>query len=527
MQRRLITKVEGSKPRYSQRMRDVENRRRSSRKRLENKRRLDESLSEFQLTDFACPLNLINGRYSSADLHIVLQQRSNCSIQIETLFDRIVCINLDRRPDRWSSFQEHIASIDWPFTEAERFSATDGAKVNPPAWFKAGGGAWGCLQSHIRILEQSLQDGIQSLLILEDDAVFAESFHSDVLKFFNTVPSDWDGVMLGGQHLKQPEFVSDGVVRIRNGNRTHAHALRGRFIEAVYQHLTDWPSHSQRPKQHVDHRMGVMHESGKFNVYAPNPWLVSQAAGFSNINGQRLPERDWQGSVLPRSSNTDARRTAELNNVTAVAVMGPYRSGTSCVAGILQQLGVHMGERLGQPNKNNPSGFFEAQWLAQQCRRMYDEPALASLAPEPDRIDLLRQWATDQRRIAHWKQTIVGAKHPLFCMMGDDLLKAWGENTKFIAVYRPFDESLASLNRTGWWDVATRKSCLQHLWDARDEFLSRTDHLHVDFHDLKEDPRSVVDRVIEYLKINPTHKRISNAVGTVRRDESAVFVSAG
>lgn len=59
-------------------------------------------------------------------------------------FDRVVCINLDRRGDRWHRFQDNVASAGWPFVEIERFSAVDGHKVPSPGWWRAGGGAWGC-----------------------------------------------------------------------------------------------------------------------------------------------------------------------------------------------------------------------------------------------------------------------------------------------------------------------------------------------------------------------------------------------
>ncbi|WP_172683368.1 glycosyltransferase family 25 protein, partial [Verrucomicrobium spinosum] len=33
-------------------------------------------------------------------------------------------------------------------------------------------GAWGCLLSHARVLAEAIADGIENVLILEDDVVF-------------------------------------------------------------------------------------------------------------------------------------------------------------------------------------------------------------------------------------------------------------------------------------------------------------------------------------------------------------------
>jgi len=206
---------------------------------------------------------------------------------LPTFFDRVVCINLDHRGDRWARFQGNVINSSWPFTSVERFSAVDGKKVPPPFWWRAGAGAWGCFQSHIRILEQALHDEINSILILEDDAVLPQGFSDLVAKFLMKVPKNWDGIMFGGQHLRKPESVADGVMRVRNSNRTHAHALQGRYIQAAYQHLCDYPTHIQTPGHHVDHRLGVLHQGGQFHVYAPSPWLVGQRDGRGARQGWR------------------------------------------------------------------------------------------------------------------------------------------------------------------------------------------------------------------------------------------------
>ncbi|MBI1389927.1 MAG: hypothetical protein GC154_15915 [bacterium] len=250
-------------------------------------------------------------------------------MDVKHFFDHVVCINLDRRGDRWRRFQENVASAGWPFVEIERFSAVDGHKVPSPGWWRAGGGAWGCHQSHVRILQQAIQDGMQSLLILEDDAVLPQRFPEVIEAFLSRVPADWDAIMLGGQHLRPPEIVDEGtpeIVQVRNGNRTHAHALRGNYIKDAYRHLCNYPEHAQRPRFHVDHRLGMLHESGKYKVYAPDPWMIGQANGRSDIAGDECSLRFWSGDPRnprnpgdPRNpiglSPTDEQRAAAIPHV--------------------------------------------------------------------------------------------------------------------------------------------------------------------------------------------------------------------
>jgi hypothetical protein len=94
------------------------------------------------------------------------------------------------------------------------------------------------------------------VLILEDDAVLPQRFPEVVEEFLAKVPGEWDGIMLGGQHLRPPDIVDNGVVKVRNGNRTHAHALRGNYIKEVLPGLP-WVQ-VQSPTVEVDRRLEVL-----------------------------------------------------------------------------------------------------------------------------------------------------------------------------------------------------------------------------------------------------------------------------
>jgi hypothetical protein len=183
-------------------------------------------------------------------------------------FDRVVCVSLDRRPERWARFEKNVASISWPFLPVQRFRAIDGLVVPPPVGWVSGPGAWGCMQSHRRILEEAIQDNLSTLLVLEDDAFFPRDFADSVSEFLSSVPADWDCLMLGGQHLhvdrKPPVPVAPGVLRCTNCQRTHAYALKKEAMLALYQR---WHSWTPKTTGHCDHIMGPFMASRK--TYAP------------------------------------------------------------------------------------------------------------------------------------------------------------------------------------------------------------------------------------------------------------------
>jgi hypothetical protein len=189
------------------------------------------------------------------------------------IFDRVVVVNLKRRPDRLESFRAQLEKHGWPFKEPDVFEAVDGYAVSPPPdWLPRHRGAWGCLQSHRQILERAMADGVKSLLVLEDDLCI----RGGVEEFFEKVPGDWDQLMLGGQHMQKPPQVSQGVVRCLNTQRTHAYAVRGRFINDLY---ATW--HTIVTPVHCDHIMGPM--QSRYKVYAPEPFLFGQAEGASDV----------------------------------------------------------------------------------------------------------------------------------------------------------------------------------------------------------------------------------------------------
>ncbi len=220
------------------------------------------------------------------------------------MFDRVVCVNMKRHADRWERFVRDLPN-PWPFGRPQRFDAVDGRATGCPDWFPGGVGAFGCYRSHLRTLEDALCDGIETLLVLEDDAIFVDDFAQKVGAFIEEAPTDWHQLYFGGQHLslrqQPPELISDNVLRCHNVNRTHCYAMRREFMQAAYHELCRPPREPQVQQEfHVDWRFGAMHLSGKWNVYAPTRWLVGQSAGVSSIIGPGKPTTEsWWHPQIP------------------------------------------------------------------------------------------------------------------------------------------------------------------------------------------------------------------------------------
>ncbi len=328
-------------------------------------------------------------------------------------FDRVVCINLRRRQDRWVSFQAQLAEHGWPFREVERFDAVDGNKVGVPVGWTQGGGTWGCLMSHRIVLQQAMMDDVGSLLVLEDDLCMrtldeAEgglTFAEQCERFLATVPSDWDQLMLGGQHLDPPlaiKLLPSGkpcVVRCNNCQRTHAYAIRGRMLRDLYQ---TWCSHTS--VTHCDHIMGPMHR--RYNVYAPHPFIFGQDRSTSDISGSRNPKKFWQP---PRGDEPVLLLRCPSNVVSA-----------------LRDYGVHTG-------------------YTRDARTDVDRGLMAAL--EPYNEGKLRKWVNDlQWECRSEEGSVLGVWHP--AATAEMLQRVWTGPTRTIEA-ATLGEALAQINAEG------------------------------------------------------------------------------
>ena len=426
---------------------------------------------------------------------------------IADIFERVYCINLDRRPDRWETFRKNLPD-PWPFRKPERFPAFDGEKCPPPDWWKQGKGAWGCFRSHLAIIERCLNDGVNSVLIFEDDAAFDSDFAEKAVLYLASIPDLKGMVYFGGQHLRAerhpPIRLNEHVYLAYNLNRAHAYGVVGReALQAVYRHLcrNDW-----NPAHHIDHHYGRLHESGEIYVYSPARWMVGQGPGKSNICGWEFDDtRFWRSA-----EELEAQYRPRLAAV--VAVVGPFRSGTSCVAGMLHSLGVSMGAMFPSPTPFAPKGTFEAIMLGNLCRRFFKEPGMVEMVPSPLRIAYLRRWLED--RTAGTRQGIIGAKHPSFCLMLEDLEAAWPD-LKLVVVDRDPEAIIRSGLAVGW--LPTAREVIPKMLEVRERSLEsvKAPVLRLRYEEVLADPQRAVDQLVAFCGVTVSDQAKAAAVGFV------------
>jgi len=106
-------------------------------------------------------------------------------------FDKIYCINLEERKDRWEACLSNFEKLN--ITNFERIPAI---KINGDIHPKRKGQI-GCALSFCKTFEKALKDGHEKVLIFEDDFEFSisnEELFKKLDKSIKELPEDWDSL---------------------------------------------------------------------------------------------------------------------------------------------------------------------------------------------------------------------------------------------------------------------------------------------------------------------------------------------
>lgn len=191
-------------------------------------------------------------------------------------FDKIYCINLDRRYDRWLDCISEFNKIN---LLVDRFSAFDGFAL--PIMSDVSPGALGAIYSHKAIISNAKKEKFNKILIMEDDV----EFHENVLELFDEIqheiPDDWDLLFFGGNHslnniwMTEPTIkVSDHIYRVTKCYAVHCYGVKA----TAYDKMINVLGKNNNPCDVL-----ISELQRELNCYVIRPHLAWQRASYSDI----------------------------------------------------------------------------------------------------------------------------------------------------------------------------------------------------------------------------------------------------
>lgn len=204
-------------------------------------------------------------------------------MKINEFFDKIYCINLDHRPDRWETAQKEFDKIG--VTEyIERWPGV----VNDD-------GNLGCTLSHVSIMKDAKENNYKRILIFEDDVLFVQT---DVNKIESALDDleelgNWDLFYIGSTvEPKTGRFdrVTDNLLRTNFAYTTHAYGVNQQVYDET---IRVWEENIQRGHTIVDTTLCTEIVKKRKKSFVLDPIYAIQQPGHSDINNYNVATYEW------------------------------------------------------------------------------------------------------------------------------------------------------------------------------------------------------------------------------------------
>jgi glycosyl transferase family 25 len=211
-------------------------------------------------------------------------------------FDRISIIHLKERADRYRELARELRRLGIEITHG-KVCIPDAPMPSEASGFPDKG-TYGNFLSHLEILKSAQRDGLQSVWVLEDDAIFSHRFVREQHKIAEFLSrSQWDICFFGHTLTKQLDALEVGLPRFHGPFLwAHCYAVHGRILPRLIAYLEETRHRTSR-HPHED-RMYIDHAYNLFRKFNPdvitlvgNPVLSVQSSSQSSLGDLRWYKR--------------------------------------------------------------------------------------------------------------------------------------------------------------------------------------------------------------------------------------------
>jgi glycosyl transferase family 25 len=177
-------------------------------------------------------------------------------MRILDYFDRLAIIHLPAREDRFRALSRELSRIGIDINDP-KVSIPDPPMPETSNGFKSRG-VYGSFLSHLEIVESAYRDGLDNVLVLEDDAIFSRRLKTQQIPITEYLRANaWDLLYLGHSGWKDLPQSPTGLLRY-SGPFIWAHCyavhrrIMPRLIEFLHQTAERESGHPDGGKLYID-----------------------------------------------------------------------------------------------------------------------------------------------------------------------------------------------------------------------------------------------------------------------------------
>jgi len=209
-------------------------------------------------------------------------------------FEKVYCINLDSRIDRWDKAQKEFEKIGIK----DLVQRISGHVPNDNLLNK---GERGCMISHIECLKDAKKNNYKNILIFEDDVIFTNQFVEKLKLSISELPLDWDLFYLGfcpKDVNSKFDIHSKNLFRLKNDCYcTHSIAYNKKAIDYLFNNFDVFI------KESAYDIMLSKYIHPELKCFATNPPIAhQQLKSFSDISSNRNGY-DWSLMIYNQIAN--------------------------------------------------------------------------------------------------------------------------------------------------------------------------------------------------------------------------------
>jgi glycosyl transferase, family 25 len=214
-------------------------------------------------------------------------------MEILDYFDRLAIINLPDRDDRRRALTKELSRIGIDF-DSPKVTIPNPPMPKTPNGF-ASRGVYGSYLSHVEIIEKAYRDGLDTVWVLEDDAIFSRKFRSEQQRLIARRLRDheWDLCFIGHTVHKELPDSPTGLLRFSGPFIwAHSYAVHRRIMPRLIEYLRlnehREAGHPEGGKMYIDAAFFFFRQQNPDAIcIVSSPCLSVQKGSPSSLNPSR------------------------------------------------------------------------------------------------------------------------------------------------------------------------------------------------------------------------------------------------